>query len=66
VTSAQNAELCEHLKVFSGGNLRVKALLDAAAKDPDQREMYIDEIREESLSMDISFLCLGYFNAIFI
>jgi predicted butyrate kinase (DUF1464 family) len=48
VTSAQNAELCEHLKVFSGGNLQVKALLDAAAKDPDQREMYIDEIREES------------------
>jgi hypothetical protein len=48
VTSAQNAELREHLKVFSGGNLRVKALLDAAAKDPDQRELYINEIREES------------------
>jgi hypothetical protein len=33
--------------VFSGGNLRVKALLDAVEKDPDQEEMYMGEVREE-------------------
>ena len=48
MASAQNAELRDHLKAFKGGNLNMRALLDAVVKDPDQEEMYMSEIREES------------------
>jgi hypothetical protein len=57
-TSAQNVELREHLKVFTGANLRVRALLDAVVKDPDQEGVYMGEIREESEALALRALVL--------
>jgi len=58
VASAQNAELCDHLKAFKGGNLNVRALLDAVVKDPNQEEMYMSEIWEESEVLVLQALVL--------
>ena len=57
-TSVQNVELRDHLKVFTGANLRVKALLDAAVKDPAQEGMYLGEIREASEALALRALVL--------
>jgi hypothetical protein len=57
-TLAQNTELREHVTVFTGANLRVKALLDATAKDPDQKEVYLGEIREGSEALALRALVL--------
>ena len=58
MASAQNAELCDHLKAFKGGNLNVRALLDAVVKDPNQEEMYMSEIWEESEVLVLQALVL--------
>jgi len=58
MASAQNAELCDHLKAFKGGNLNMRALLDAMVKDPDQEEMYMSEIWEESEALVLRALVL--------
>ncbi|KIJ89912.1 hypothetical protein K443DRAFT_15696, partial [Laccaria amethystina LaAM-08-1] len=57
---AQNVELCEHLKVFQGAGLRVRALLDAVAKDPKGKEVYMQEIREESESLALWAIVLPH------
>ena len=44
--------------MFQGAGLRVKALLDAAARDPEQEEVYMREIREESESLALRALVL--------
>jgi len=45
---AQNAKFCEQVKVFQGAGLLVKALLDAAAREPEKKEVYMEEVWEES------------------
>ena len=57
-TSAQNTELREHVKAFQGANLRVRALLDAALKDPDQEDLYMGEVRKESEALALRALVL--------
>ena len=54
----QNAEFCDHLKAFQGAGLRVRALLDAVVRDPEQGEVYMGEIREESEALALRPLVL--------
>jgi len=60
MASAQNAELRDHLKAFKGRNLNMRALLDAMVKDPDQEEMYMSEIWEESEALVLRALVLPH------
>jgi len=58
VALAQNAEFREHLKVFQGTGLLVKALLDAAVREPKKKEMYMEEVQEESEALVLQVLVL--------
>jgi len=58
VVLAQNAEFCEHLKVFQGAGLLVKALLDAVVREPEKKEMYMEEVQEESEALLLQVLVL--------
>jgi len=58
VALAQNAEFCEHLKAFQGAGLLVKALLDAAAREPEKKEVYMEEVWEESKALALQALVL--------
>jgi len=55
---AQNTEFREHLKVFQGTGLLVKALLDGAAREPEKKEVYMEEVREESEALALRALVL--------
>jgi len=55
---AQNAEFHEHLKAFQGAGLLVKALLDAAAREPKKKEVYMEEVQEESEVLALRALVL--------
>ena len=54
----QNTEFCEHLKVFQGTGLLVKALLDAGAREPKKKEVYMEEVQEESEVLVLQALVL--------
>jgi hypothetical protein len=58
VTSAQNAEFCEHLMVFQGTGLRVKALLDAVARELEKEDVYMGEVQVESEKLALQALVL--------
>ena len=57
---AQNTEFHEHLKVFQGTGLLVKALLDAAAREPKKKEVYMEEVWEESEALVLQVLVLPH------
>lgn len=44
--------------MFKGASLRVKALLEAAVKDPAQEKVYMGELREESEALALRALVL--------
>ena len=57
---AQNTKFCEHLKVFQGAGLLVKALLDAVVREPKKKEMYMEEVQEGSRALALQVLVLPH------